>query len=53
MAPDPAEENTNGESDGDLDSPEKPGAPEGGGEKGRDPAEGARRDDLPQGADTA
>ncbi len=27
MAPDPSKENTNGESDGDLDSPEQPGDP--------------------------
>jgi hypothetical protein len=46
---DPVSESTNGESDRDLDEPERPGAPDGTpsqAEGGRDQA------DLPPGADT-
>jgi hypothetical protein len=50
----PEHENTNGESDGDLDTPTEPGAP-GGAAPGaeRDTAEGDRTADLPAGAETA
>lgn len=46
---DPANENTNGQSDGDLDDPRAPGAPS----RAPGTAEGEQdRQDLPPGAET-
>ena len=57
MSPDPSKENTNGESDGGVDSPEQPGDPGAGSPERtsaeRDTAEGDRDQELPVGGSPA
>lgn len=54
MQSDRSDENTNGESDGEDDGPERPGAASSSSESDRDVAEGRRDiEGLPPGADTA